>query len=126
MLSPHELEVMNLLWAENRPLTRAEIVKLSTDKSWKPSTIHLLLTALQKKGAVKVDGSVRSGKVFARTYAAAITPEQNAVDAMKQQSSGRFSLSGVFAALVDREVDDGTLDELQQILDERKKRRGEE
>lgn len=40
---------MEVLWSEQRPLTRTEIVNLSVDKSWKDSSIHILLNSLLKK-----------------------------------------------------------------------------
>ena len=36
-LTKSELEVMNVLWQANRPLSRSEILTLSTSKTWKDS-----------------------------------------------------------------------------------------
>lgn len=35
MFTKYELEVMKLLWAEGRPLTKSEIIELSPDRVWK-------------------------------------------------------------------------------------------
>lgn len=48
-LTKNEIEIMEVLWSEQRPLTRTEIVNLSVDKSWKDSSIHILLNSLLKK-----------------------------------------------------------------------------
>ena len=36
-LTPNELEIMELMWRENRPLSRTDIIELSPDCSWKAS-----------------------------------------------------------------------------------------
>ena len=44
-LTKSELEVMNVLWQANRPLSRSEILALSTGKTWKDSSITQRKTA---------------------------------------------------------------------------------
>ena len=61
-LTKSELEVMNVLWKAARPLSRNDIITMSVDKSWKSSSIHILLNGLLKKGAIKEAGFVKSGK----------------------------------------------------------------
>ena len=55
-LTKSELEVMNVLWQANRPLSRSEILTLSTSKTWKDSSIHILLNGLLNKNAIKEAG----------------------------------------------------------------------
>lgn len=127
MLSPNELEVMDLLWTEDRALTRTEIINLSPNKSWKPSTIHLLLNSLLKKEVIRVDGFKQTGKNYGRTFAAAITRAAYTAQELSQRfpkdaTSGQVDFVGVFAAMVkDTQIDEATLNELQQILDEKKR-----
>lgn len=71
-----ELEVMNVLWQTSRPLSRNEILTLSTNKTWKDSSIHILLNSLLKKEAIKEAGYVRTGKAFGRLYAVNISCEE--------------------------------------------------
>ena len=126
MLSPNELEVMELLWSEDRALSRTEIIDLSPQKTWKPSTIHLLLNSLLKKEVIKVTGFKPSGKVYGRTYAAAVTREEYTAQTINHQlpkdsETKQVDLAGVFAAMVsDVPPDDEVLDRLQRILDEKK------
>lgn len=128
MFSSHELEVMELLWMENRALTRTEIIDLSVNKSWKPSTIHLLLNSLLKKEAIRVDGFKPTGKNYGRTFASAITREEYTARELnkrlpKDGADRQIDLAGVFAAMVDgAPLNKATLDELQQILDEKKRK----
>lgn len=128
MLSTNELEVMDLLWSKDCALTRTEIIDLTPDRSWKPSTIHLLLNSLLKKNAIKVDGFKQTGKNYGRTFAAAITREEYTAQELSQRlpksaSSKQVNLVGVFAAMVENaQIDEDTLNELQQILDREKRK----
>ena len=51
-LTRSELEIMNVIWAAGRPLTRGEILELSVDKTWKENSVHILLNRLLAKGAI--------------------------------------------------------------------------
>lgn len=126
MFKKNELEVMQVLWAENRPLTHHEIVDLSPNRTWKASTIHFILNGLMAKSAVKVCGSVLSGKIYARQYAAAISKDAYEASQIEQAlasvSVDTTRLPGVFAALIKgREINPDTLDDLQTMIDELKK-----
>lgn len=122
--SKHEHEVMQLLWEVDRPLSKTEIVELSVNKSWKPSTIHLLLNSLLDKGGIEVDGFTRTGRNFGRTFSAAITEEAYAAQQIVGNLghvSGRV-LVGVVSTLLDvSSVDLDTLDELEKMLKAKKK-----
>ncbi len=71
-LTKSELEIMNVLWKAQRPLSRSDILNLSEDKTWKTNSIHILLNSLLEKGAIKEDGFARSGKVWGRLFAPAV------------------------------------------------------
>lgn len=56
-LTKSELEIIEVLWNAKRPLTGTEIVQLSPkDKSWKDSSIHILINSLLKKMLLKNRG----------------------------------------------------------------------
>ena len=42
-LTKSELEIMEVLWAADEPLCRADIIARSQDKTWKDSSVHILL-----------------------------------------------------------------------------------
>lgn len=124
-LTKNELDVVTLLWKEGRALSRTEIIELSTDKKWKPSSIHILLNSLLKKGAIKVEGFVKTGKNFGRTYTVAVTQEEYATmqftKSIPSQSMKKSNLPKLFSALIHTDdVDNDTLNELQKVLDQRK------
>ena len=39
-ISENEYKIMQLLWDEGRPLTRAEILKGTEGRNWNPASIH--------------------------------------------------------------------------------------
>jgi len=124
-LTKNEQEVMDLMWELNRALSRSEIIELSTERSWKKSTIHILLNSLLEKGAIKVDGFVKTGKNFGRTYSTAVTQEEYQIMQFKQGTnyikSKSSAIAGLVSALVqDEDIDCETLDRLEDILKARK------
>ena len=86
ILTKNEMEVMELLWSKGRALSRSEIIELSTERSWKKSTIHILLNGLLEKGAIKVEGFARTGKNYGRTYSSAVTSEEYFIMQFKQSA----------------------------------------
>ena len=77
-----QLEIMNVLWEAGTPLSRGDILERSTDKSWKDSSIHILLNSLLEKNLIEEAGFARAGKVWGRLYAPAITIEEYYADAL--------------------------------------------
>jgi BlaI family penicillinase repressor len=58
-ISDAEWTVMKVLW-EQSPLTARHVVEaLASQTTWKPKTIHTLLTRLVKKGALKTTRETR-------------------------------------------------------------------
>ncbi|TWH81456.1 BlaI/MecI/CopY family transcriptional regulator [Sedimentibacter saalensis] len=124
-LTKNEQEIMDLLWSQDKALSRSEIIELSTERSWKKSSIHILLNSLLEKGAIKVEGFVKTGKNYGRTYSAAVTQEEYQIMQFKQGAnylkSKSSAITGLVSALVQNEdIDSETLDKLEAILKERK------
>lgn len=121
LLTESELEIMNLLWERSCALSRSEIINLLPEKSWSDSSIHIILNKLLDKGAIKVDGFVRTGKNYGRTYSAAIKQDEYALMQIKKASGAfggaKINLQSIFSALVkDEEIDSNTISELEEIL----------
>ncbi len=124
-LTKNEQEIMELLWSQDKALSRSEIIELSTERSWKKSSIHILLNSLLEKGAIRVEGFVKTGKNYGRTYSAAVTQEEYQIMQFKQGAnylkSKSSAITGLVSALVQNEdIDSETLDKLEAILKERK------
>ena len=119
-LTKSELEIMNVLWKAGRPLTRSDILELSTDKSWKDNSIHILLNGMLRKDAIGEAGFARSGKVWGRLYAPHISiDEYYAENIFSQASVNEYPL--LFSAMINNsEVSLELLDELDNILQKRR------
>ncbi len=125
ILTKNEMEVMELLWSKVRALSRSEIIELSTERSWKKSTIHILLNGLLEKGAIKVEGFARTGKNYGRTYSSAVTSEEYFIMQFKQSAYYRkyksSAITGFLSELIqDEDIDNETLEEILAILKTRK------
>lgn len=101
---------MNLLWSEKRPLSRSEIIQLSENRAWKASSIHILLNQLLDKGAIVVDGFVKTGKNYGRTFSPSLTEAEYQVMQFKNSAAYAESKSNAMVDLVSALVDDEELD----------------
>ena len=45
-LTKNEKEIMEIFWKEDKAMYRSEIIELSVNRSWKKSSIHILLNSL--------------------------------------------------------------------------------
>lgn len=120
-LTKSELEVMNVLWQANRPLSRSEILTLSTSKTWKDSSIHILLNGLLNKNAIKEAGYVRSGKTFGRLYAANISCQEYYAKNVFAGSSKEVLPMLLFALIQSDGISPELINELEDMLEKRKR-----
>ena len=119
-LTKSELEIMNVLWKAERPLSRGDILALSTDKTWKDNSIHILLNGMLKKEAIQEAGFARSGKVWGRLYAPNVSIDEYYNENLFSQTSKKeFPL--LFSAMVNRDdITPELIDELEAILQKRR------
>ena len=75
-LTKSELEIMDVLWDAGEALSRADFLQRSEHKSWKDSSIHILLNGLLAKGAIREAGFVKRSKTYGRTFLPAVTREE--------------------------------------------------
>lgn len=126
-LSKNELEIMELLWTEERPLTRTEIIEKTPNRSWSKSSIHILLNSLLDKGAIHVDGFVKTNKNYGRTFSAVITRSSYMLSTIRQSAQASHvstlsPVSSVFAALLsDKDITPDVLNELEALIKAKKK-----
>ncbi len=74
-LTKSEREIMDVFWQTNQPLSRADLLD-DSEKSWKNSSIHILLNGLLKKGLLREAGVVRCSKTYGRVFEATMTREE--------------------------------------------------
>ena len=124
-LSKSEYDVLTLLWSENRGLTAVEINDLVKDKSWVNTSIHLILTSMLEKGAIVVDGMVRSGRTYSRIFKAAFTPEEYSLMQVKQNTSfakdKNSAMTNLFVSLIDsEEINSETIGKIEALIKKKK------
>ena len=122
-LTKSELEVMNVIWMAGTPVSRNDILALSENKTWKESSIHVLLNGLLKKEAIREDGFIRCGKTFGRLFSANISCEDYYAEEVFA-AGGKESIPSLLSALIRRDdLDDALFDEMEAILKEKRKER---
>ena len=82
-LTQNELEIMDVLWEQKRPLSRGELLSLPENKTWMDSSIHILLNSLLRKGAIREAGYAKCGKTSGRVYEAASAGAGESTSSMK-------------------------------------------
>ena len=111
-LTKSEMEIMDVLWAENAPLSRSDLLARGEEKSWKDSSVHILLNGLLQKGAIQEVGFVKRSKTYGRTFAPTLTREEYFATTIYSHTN-KPDIVGLFAALLQR--DDITPDQLNQM-----------
>ena len=75
-LTKSEMQIMDVLWASNVPLSRSDLLERSEEKTWKDSSVHILLNGLLAKHAIHEAGFVKRSKTYGRTFLPSLTREQ--------------------------------------------------
>ena len=120
-LTRSEMEIMDVLWASDRPLSRSDLLEKSGEKSWKDSSIHILLNGLLQKNAIREAGMVKRSKTYGRTFAPTLTREEYFAATIFCHRH-KPDIVGLFAALLKRDDITGEqLEQISQLVSERKK-----
>lgn len=119
-LTRSEMEIMDVLWGENAPLSRADLLARSEEKTWKDSSVHILLNGLLQKGAIREAGFVKRSKTYGRTFVPTMTREEYFASTIFSHRH-KPRIVGLMQALLRRE--DITADELEAIAAAVEKRR---
>lgn len=131
MITINEYNVLLAIWKAGRPLSAQEIVENIEDKTFKDRTIHSILNALLEKGLIYVDGQRLSSRIYCRLFNASVSFEQfqsqQIMDSPVYRKDKAQVLPGILSALVeDQDIGADTLDQLEALLEERKKRLSDE
>lgn len=101
-LTRSEMEIMDVLWESGVPMSRADLLAHSEEKTWKDSSVHILLNGLLQKGAIQEAGLVKRIKTYGRVFAPTMTREEyfaNTIFCHRHKPE----IVGLFAALMQRE-----------------------
>lgn len=113
-LTKSEMEIMDVLWGSEKPLSRADLLSRSEEKTWKDSSVHILLNGLLQKGAIQEAGLVKRSKTYGRVFAPTLTREEYFATTIFSHRH-KPDIVGLIQALLSRE--DITPEELSRITD---------
>jgi len=119
-LTKSEMEIMDVLWQDGNALSRADLLERAEEKSWKDSSVHILLNSLLSKGAIREAGVVKRSKTFGRTFLPTMTREEYFAATI---FSHRYQpeMIGLISALLKRpEVNENMLNEIAALAEARK------
>ena len=119
-LTKSEMEIMDVLWNEDIPLSRSDLLARGEEKSWKDSSVHILLNGLLQKDAIKEVGFVKRSKTYGRTFAPTLTREEYFATTI---FSHRYQpeIVSLFDALLKRDdITPQQLDEIEKLIAKRK------
>lgn len=117
VLTKSEMEIMDVLWEDGGALSRSDFLERSEEKSWKDSSVHILLNGLLRKGAIREAGVVKRSKTYGRTFLPTMTREEYFATT---SFSHRYKpdMEGLIRALLERpEADEATLLKIRQLID---------
>lgn len=118
-LTKSEMEIMDVFWNSQSPLSRSDLLGRGEEKSWKDSSVHILLNGLLQKGAIREVGFVRRSKTYGRTFLPTLTREEYFATTIFSHRH-KPELLGLFSALLKRpEVDAAALDQLRELVERR-------
>lgn len=75
-LTKSEMQIMDVFWQSGEPLSRSDLLERSEHKSWKDSSVHILLNGLLQKEMIREVGFVKRSKTYGRTFLPTMTREQ--------------------------------------------------
>lgn len=114
-LTKKELEIMKILWSCNTALSVTDIIEHKP--TLVTSTIQAGLRSLLKKSYIEVDSIVQHSKVYARTYRPVLSEKEYMIDSFNSSS---LETEIFFAALIDKEDNLDTLDQLEKLIQKQK------
>ena len=115
-LTRSEMEIMDVMWESGVPMSRADLLAHPQDKTWKDSSVHILLNGLLQKGAIQEAGLVKRIKTYGRVFVPTLTREEYFANTI---FSHRYKpqIMGLFTALLQREeVTDADRKALAELL----------
>ena len=112
VLTRSEMEIMDVLWEAGVPLSRSDLLERSEEKTWKDSSVHILLNGLLQKGAIQEAGLVKRSKTYGRVFSPTLTREEYFATTIFSHRH-KPDMIGLFEALLRRE--DITAEDLAKI-----------
>ena len=119
-LTKSEMEIMDVLWAADGPLSRSDLLERSEEKTWKDSSVHILLNGLLQKNAIREAGYVKRSKTYGRTFLPTLTREEYFATTIFSHRH-KPQIVGLFAALLERpDITSADIEQIKVLVQSRK------
>ena len=119
-LTRSEMEIMDVLWEDGGALSRADFLERQEEKTWKDSSIHILLNGLLNKGAIREAGMVKRSKTYGRTFLPTMSREEYFATTIFSHRH-KPELTSLFQALLSRpDVTKEVLDDLDALIQKKR------
>lgn len=120
-LTKSEMEIMDTLWESGQPMSRADLLAHSEEKTWKDSSVHILLNGLLQKGAIHEAGLVKRSKTYGRTFSPSMSREEYYAQAIFSHRH-QPNVVGLFAALLQQKrISPESLEQIAGLIREESK-----
>ena len=119
-LTKSEMQIMDVLWESDQPLSRADLLAKSEEKSWKDSSVHILLNGLLQKGAICEVGFVKRSKTYGRTFSPMLTREEYFAETIFSHRH-QPDIVGLMEALLRRDITPEQLAQIAALVAEKNK-----
>lgn len=117
-LTKSEMEIMDVFWESEEPLSRSDLLERSTHKTWKDSSVHILLNGMLQKGVIKEAGFVKRSKTYGRTFVATLTREEYYAETAFSHRN-KPNVVGLIAALWSRkDISPEQRDQIRKIVNQ--------
>ena len=118
-LTRSEMEIMDVMWESGVPMSRADLLARSEEKTWKDSSVHILLNGLLQKGAIQEAGLVKRIKTYGRVFVPTMTREEYFAATIFSHRH-KPEIVGLFAALLKREdISETDLKSIEALVQEK-------
>lgn len=121
VLTKSEREIMDVLWNAGEPLSRSDFLEQSEVKTWKDSSVHILLNSLLRKGLIREAGLVKRSKTYGRTFLPTMSREEYYISALFAYRYQPDFLSLVEHLLNRPEANEAALQQVQAMLNKKLK-----
>ena len=119
-LTRSEMEIMDVLWEAGAPLSRSDLLEHSAEKSWKDSSVHILLNGMLQKNVIREAGFVKRSKTYGRTFVPTMTREEYFATTIFSHRH-KPEIIGLFEALLSREdITPEQLNRIAALVEERR------
>ena len=115
-LTRSEMEIMDVLWESEVPMSRSDLLEHSEEKTWQDSSVHILLNGLLQKGAIREAGLIKRSKTYGRVFAPTLTREEYFANTIFSHRH-KPDMVGLFSALLCREeINEDVLTQISALI----------